>query len=263
MAYREKIYPLGDSIEHELCYAGKYGSKGEKRAPKKKATPEQIKKQNLWIKTNYLRRLIILNFIAYDFFCTLKYPRGTRKPIEEVQNDVKKFIDRLRSPYKRAGVPLKYIYRIEIGKRGGIHIHIILKRLPDGGDKLIQEKWFLGRVNFTNLYDTGGYADLAEYMAKEPPEEMEGQLSLFSEAEKKKLVSYVPSRNLDKPIPEIKEYGHWTMRKILNNAGEIKPTEGFCVDKNSIRQGINPYTGYSYLYYSEYRLGKAPWEDTS
>ena len=258
MAYRKFKYLLGNVIETEIKYSGKYGAKGEKRAPKKKATPEQIKKQNLWAKTNYLRRLIILNFIPYDFFCTLKYPRGTRKPIEEVQNDVKKFIDRLRSPYKRAGIPLKYIYRIEIGKRGGIHVHIILKRLPDKGDKLIQEKWILGRVNFTNMYDTGGYADLAEYMAKPPPEEMEGQLSLFSDAEKKKLVSYVPSRNLDKPVPEVKEYKRRTVHKILMEGP--KATEGFYIDKNSVKQGINPYTGYSYLYYSEYRLGKVPWE---
>ena len=258
MAYRKFKFLLGNVIETEIKYSGKYGAKGEKRAPKKKATPEQIKKQNQWIKVNYLRRLIILNFIPYDFFCTLKYPRGTRKPIEEVHNDVKKFIDRLRSPYKRAGIPLKYIYRIEIGKRGGIHIHIILKRLPDKGDKLVQEKWFLGRVNFTNMYDTGGYADLAEYMAKAPPEEMEGQLSLFSDAEKKKLVSYVPSRNLDKPVPEVKEYKRRTVRKILTEGPE--PTEGFYIDKSSIVQGINPYTGYSYLYYSEYRLNKAPWE---
>ncbi len=257
MAYREKIYQLGDSIEHEIHYAGKHGSKGEKRAPKKKATPEQIKKQNHWIKVNYLRRLIILNFIPYDFLCTLKYPKGTRKPIEEAQSDVKKFIDKLRSPYKRAGVPLKYIYRIEIGRRGGIHIHIIIKRLPDKGDKLIQSKWTAGRVNFTNLYDTGGYADLAEYIAKEPPEEMEGQLSLFSESEKKKLMMYVPSRNLDKPVPVIKEYKRRTAHKIL--AEGPAPAEGFYIDKSSIRQGLNPYTGYSYLYYTEYRLGKVPW----
>lgn len=252
MAYREKKYPLGDTIEHEIHYAGKYGAKGEKRAPKKKATPEQIKKQNRWIKINYLRRLIILNFIPYDLFCTLKYPKGTRKPIEEVYKDVTNFIERLRKPYKRADAPLKYIYRVEIGKRGGIHVHIIIKRLPNNGDKLIQEKWTAGRVNFTNLYDTGGFQDLAEYMAKEPPEEMEGQLKLFSEADKKKLRSYVPSRNLEKPVPEIKEYKRRTVYKLLTEGPE--PAEGFCIDKSSIKQGINPYTGYSYMYYTEYRI---------
>ena len=259
MAYKEKRFDLGDSIEHEIHFAGKYGAKGEKRGPKKKATPEQIKKQNHWIKVNYLRRLIILNFIPYDFLCTLKYPKGTRKPIQEVQDDVKRFIDRLRARYKKAEVPLKYIYRIEIGKRGGIHVHIIIKRLPENGDKLIQEKWTAGRVNFTNLYQAGGFQDLAEYIAKEPPEEMEGQINLFSDSEKKKLMAYVPSRNLVKPVPEEKEYRRRTVQKMIIEGPE--PAKGFYIDKDTMVYGTNPFTGYSYLYYREYRLGKVPWGD--
>ena len=257
MAYRVKKYKLGDVMETEIRFSGKYGGKGEKRASKEKATPEQMKKQNHWKKVNYLRRLILLNFVPYDYLCTLKYPMGTRKSIEDVQRDVKNFIIRLRSVYKRHGTPLKYIYRIEIGKRGGIHIHIIIKRLPEKGDKMLQEKWKEGRVNFTNLYESGGYADLAEYMAKEPPEEMEGQVSLFSDSERKKLYAYSPSRNLDKPVPEIKEYKRRTVQKILAEGPE--PSEGFYIDKSSIVQGLNPFTGYSYLYYTEYRIGKVPW----
>ena len=177
--------------------------------------------------------------------------------MDEVEHDMEKFIDRLRAPYKRAGIKLKYMYRIDIGKRGGIHIHIIIKRLPTDGDKLIQKKWKAGRVNFVHLYDAGGYQDLAEYMAKELPEEIEGQLNLFDEKEKKKLMSYHPSRNLDKPVPEVKEYKRRTVQKLLVE-GPV-PEEGFYIDKNSIRQGINPFTGYSYLYYTEYRLNKEPW----
>ncbi len=257
MAYRKLKYLLGDVIETEIKYSGKYGAKGEKRAPKKKATPEQIKKQNLWAKIKHIRRTILLNFVKHDFWCTLKYKRGTRKPMEEIEHDVELFIDRLRAPYKRAGVMLKYMYRIDIGKRGGIHIHIIIKRVPVDGDKLIQEKWKAGRVNFVHLYEAGGYQDLAEYLAKDLPEEIEGQLSLFDEKDKKKLTRYHASRNLDKPVPEVKEYKRRTVQKILVEGPE--PSEGFYIDKGSIRQGLNPYTGYSYIYYTEYRLGKVPW----
>ena len=42
MAYVVDTYDLGDAIEHEHKFAGEYGAKGEKRAPKKKATPEQM-----------------------------------------------------------------------------------------------------------------------------------------------------------------------------------------------------------------------------
>lgn len=256
--YRVVKYRLGTSIDTEIHYVGKYGRKGEKRAPKKKATPEQMQKQNKWKKEVYLRRLIQLNFVPYDLFCTLKYPAGTRIGAKQVQSEVQRFIKKLRLAYQKQDVPLKYIYRIEIGKRGGIHVHMIINRLPKDGDKVIQEKWIVGRVNFTNLYDQGGYADLAEYMAKEPPEEMEGQISMFEESERKKLRSYNPSRNLKKPEAEVKEYKRRTVRKILEE-GPIAE-EGFYVDKSSIRQGVNPYTGCSYLYYTEHQVKKVPWE---
>lgn len=38
------------------------------------------------------------------------------------------FLQRLRYRYKKLEDVLKYIYRIEIGKRGGIHVHILLNR---------------------------------------------------------------------------------------------------------------------------------------
>ena len=42
------------------------------------------------------------------------------------------------------------------------------------------------------------------------------------------------------------------MREVFNN--DIVPEDGYYIDKNSIRRGINPYTGMSYLYYQEVKL---------
>ena len=39
-------YYLINHIEHEYTYPGRYGARGEKRKKKKKATPEQVAKQN-------------------------------------------------------------------------------------------------------------------------------------------------------------------------------------------------------------------------
>ena len=50
MAHRHDVYRYGKYIEHEIKYNGRYGAKGEKRAPRKKATPEQIQKQNQYNK---------------------------------------------------------------------------------------------------------------------------------------------------------------------------------------------------------------------
>lgn len=254
MAYTRDTWTFPDSIEHEYKYMGKYGAAGEKRAEKRKPTKEQIRKQNQWIREKLMRRLIKANFCPNDLWVTLKYPKGCRKPIGEVKKDLQKFLSRLRYEYKKRGEPLKYIYRIEIGKHGGIHIHILINRTrgkPDT-DVLIQEKWTYGRANFESLYEQGGFQDLACYIVKLPDEEIEEQLSLFPEQDRKELIKYSCSRNLIRPEPVKKTYTHWTMRRILEEGPT--PTKGYYIDKDSIICGINPVTGMSYLYYTEYPL---------
>ena len=61
------------------------------------------------------------------------------------------FLQRLRYRYKKLEDVLKYIYRIEIGKRGGIHVHILLNRTKcsKGTDTLIAECWTFGFVGRT------------------------------------------------------------------------------------------------------------------
>lgn len=256
MAYRVKKFIFGDSNEYEYTYAGNFGAKGEKRTPKLKATPEQIKKQNQWKRMVYIRRIIKWNFKKNDLWCTLKHPRGTRLPLGVVKKEIRKFLERMRKAYKKLGAVFKFIYRFEIGKRGGIHIHILVNRVHDDHptDKLVKECWTYGSVYFADIEDEGGIEGLAEYIVKEPDEEVEKQLSFFPEEDQKKLRNYSCSRNLIRHDPEIKEYAHWTMHRILDIAGEIKPSPGYYVDKSSIRQGINKYTGLSYLYYTEYRI---------
>ena len=70
-------------------------------------------------------------------------------------------------------------------------------------------------------------------------------------------MAYVPSRNLEKPGPEVKEFKRRTVQKMITEGPE--PTKGYFIDKDTLVCGINPYTGYSYLHYREYRLDKVPW----
>ena len=46
MAHIKDVYRFSNSNEYEYKYAGNYGAKGEKRYPKRKASEEQIRKQN-------------------------------------------------------------------------------------------------------------------------------------------------------------------------------------------------------------------------
>lgn len=254
MAYRMYIWDFADSAEYEIKHKGKYGAAGEKRAPKCRPTPEQVEKQNRLLRINRVRRLIKANFKPGDLWITLKYPKGARPGADSVKNEMKKFIARLRRAYKKNGEELRYIYRVELGKRGGVHIHMILNRSdarPDT-DRLVQEQWRAGRINCASLYEQGGYESLAEYLVKELPSEMKGQLSLIPEEDRHTFRTYVPSRNLIKPRPECREYMRRTLRKLFEEGPKAR--KGYYIDKDSITYGVNPYTGMSYYRYTEVRI---------
>ena len=254
MAYWKDVWRFANSIEYEYKFAGNYGARGEPRGKRNKASPEQIKKQNQQNREKKLRRLIKANFLPDDLLCTLKYPRGTRKPISEVEKDVGKFLRYMRREYKKRGESFKFVYRIEIGARGGIHIHILINRSrgkPDT-DILVQSAWKQGRVNFVSIHEQGGYQMLASYIAKLPDKGIERQMSLFPEQDKRKLVRVSSSRNLIRPEPERTEYRRWTVRKLVEEAPV--PTPGYYIDKESVVYGTNPYTGMSYYRYTECRI---------
>jgi hypothetical protein len=249
MAYRVDIWRFRDSTEYEYKYAGRYGAAGESRAKRKKATPEQVRQQNRRNRETRMRRLIKANFRSSDLWITLKYPAGTKKSIEEAANDLKNFLRKLKRRYNRAGHDLKYIYRIEIGKKGGVHVHLIINRV-NGSDLMIQSAWQQGYFNITPMYETGDFKALAEYIVKEPPED--GQMMLLDDTEKKKVTRYSTSRNLIRPVPETKEYKRRTVERLIRNG--IRPSAGYHIDEDSIVTGTNPYTGMSYIYYTEIRI---------
>lgn len=133
---------------------------------------------------------------------------------------------------------------------------MIIPRIRGGdADLLAQEAWKkCGRIHFESIYEYGGYEKLANYIVKQPDEEVEKQLSLFPEEERKELLSYNSSRNLIRPEPERKYYRRWTVKKLTEEGP--KPRPGYYIDKNSIRSGKNKYTGMSYLYYTECRINE-------
>ena len=232
--YWKDMWHFKNSIEYEFKYKGKYGAKGEKRAKRKRATPEQIKIQNQRNREKNVRRLIKANFGENDYWITLKYPKGTRLKIEDVKKHMKKFLDKTRKDYRKRNESFRFMYRMEIGKRGGIHIHILLNRITDA-DLIIKKNWEQGMTDFTLAYEAGGFRRLAEYLVKPPIDgtDPEG-----------KAARYHPSRNLVRPQRERKEYTHWTVRRLIHEGPT--PTPGFYIVPDSIVTGVNPYTGMSY-----------------
>ena len=260
MAYRHDTYKYKNKkiIEHEFKYAGWYGAKGEKRAQRKKATPEQMKKQNQYNREKLVLRKMRNNFKRGDLWITLKLKKGERVSAQEILKIREKFLRQLRGVYKKRGRALKYMCRIEIGERGGIHIHILVNRIKGtpGTAEVISQIWGRltgGRVNYAPVYEEGHFKDLADYLVKKPKEEITGQLTLFGTEEERKIFSeYTCSKNLELPEKETHDYKHWTLRKLVENGPEPKP--GYYIDRDSIRHGKNPYTGMSYYYYTEIRL---------
>lgn len=261
MAHRHDVYQYGPEkkyIEHEYKCAGRYGAKGEKRAPKKKATLEQIKKQNQWNREKKVLRKIRDNFEPGDLWITLKFPRGTRVQVKMLKDVKTKLFRKLRKIYRKRGEVLKYMYRMEIGERGGAHIHVLINRIngSQGTAELTRCIWKEltgGNINFTPLYEEGGFKNLADYLVKPLKVEISGQLTLFGTEEEVKVFSeYNCSRNLKEPEKETHVYKRRTIRKLVENGPQ--PTPGYYIDQDSIRYGVNPFTGMTYYYYTEIKL---------
>lgn len=249
--YWQDKYVLKDSIEYEIKYAGKYGAKGEKRAKKKKATPEIIKKQNQRNRETRMRRTLKLNFDKGDYWVCLKYPKGTRKSVAEFEKDIRNFHSTMRRRFKAHSCEYKYAIRYEIGAKGGMHLHLVLPRIRGADtEQIIEEAWKYGYADFRLL--DGNYEALAAYLVKEPDEDVEKQLSLFPITERKKFVKYSTSRNLIRPKAERKVFKRRTVKKMIVDG--IKPSKGYYVDKDSVFVGINPFTGMSYIHYTERKV---------
>lgn len=250
--YWQDKWVFKDSVEYEIKYAGKYGAKGEKRSKREKATPEVIKRQNQRNREKKMRRLIKANFSEGDLWLTLKYPKGTRKPVHEIKDDLKKYIGTLRRRYKAADSELKFIYRFEIGKQGGIHIHMVVPRIRGADTEvMLQKEWKHGRVNYQNL-DDGDYAELAAYIVKLPDEAVEKQLSFVPVEYRKEFIKISTSRNLIRPEPERKVFKRKTVRKLLQEGPT--PSKGYYIDKKSVVIGVNQYTGMHFIHYTERKV---------
>ena len=254
MAYITDEYHFPNSIEVEHKWAGRYGAKGEKRSPKEKATPEQVKKQNQWNREKTYRRKVKQNFKKGDYWNTLTYPGGTRKTLKEVQKDMSDLLRTMRREYKKLEVPFKWIYRIEIGSQGGIHVHMICNEVRGQPiDLIMQDRWHEitnGFINFKRYEgDEEAANKIGNYISKELTEQQSNKCKELG-LTPKDFTKISCSRNLEKPVHVRKKYSHWTMRKIVD-AQMPQARPGYYIDKQSVYFGVNPFTGLSYCYYTE------------
>lgn len=245
--YIRETWDCGETLEVEEKHTGRYGARGQKREKKKKATPEDIMKQNQWKRVRYLRRLIKWNFTTGDSWITLTYRKDARPSISEMMKQMEKFIRQLRAIYQKHGWTFKYIWRPQIGKRGAVHIHLLVTGASDVGirtETIVRELWEYGVPTEKVVYDLKN-GDLAEYIA-----------TPLQEWEPEELKNYHPSRNLIRKEPEKETIRR---RSLIDEDGRIrepKAPKGYYILPDSVKADINPVTGYAYRHYILVKIKK-------
>lgn len=258
MLYSDNIFSSEIFNEHEIH--SDIDVIVDKRAKKNKPTPLQVSKQNHWNKVKKCRRTIQKNFEPGDLWCTFAYRKGTRKSMREFLRDMTRFQNLLRVEFKKRGHDFKWIRRLEIGKRGGLHAHFIINSIGD--TQVISDAWNKavkesGRVHFEHIDAEDGYNGLAEYICKEPDEEIQGQMSFLIPGDKKKLCSISTSRNLERPEPVKKKISPWKVMRIILSKEELTPTEGYYIEQDTVQVGFNKFTHLPYIRYREKKIAEA------
>lgn len=240
MAYIKEEMRFKNAWEIREYHTARYGAPGQERVKRKKPTPEQMELVNRLNRERVARWKLREHFDVDDYFSLLTYGKQERPPdMEAAKEDFRKFIRAVRREYKKRGVVLKWMRNIEVGTRGGWHVHIILNRIPDT-DIILRAAWGHGKVVSQLLYEKGEFAQLAAYITKTPKTD-----SRLTQSD------YSASRNLPLREPDKKVYRHW---KHWRGIEKIRIPEGFYLDRDSYYEGINRVTGYEYRRYTLLRI---------
>lgn len=246
MATKRVIYEFENVIEVEEYLDGKYGAPGQKRAEKKKATPDEIARVNQWNKEKKARHRLRKYFHVNDYFVTLTYKKDARPPdMKTVKKHFRDFYTYLRKEYRKRGKELRWIRNIECTPTDNWHIHVVLNRITDT-DILVDEAWKQGRVKDKQLlYQKGEFRKLAQYITKNEKSQAkyveDGILD-----HKIKEASYSTSKNMPLPEPKIEKLKRWPKKPKIK--------KGFCMEKDTDFEGINKVTGYPYRHYTLIRI---------
>lgn len=237
MAYKRKIYRLGNAIEVEEYHTGRFGAPGERRRKKEKPTPEQVERINQKNRETRCRRKLRANFDVNDYFTDLTYEKDKRpEDMEKAKADFDRFLRKVRKEYEARGYPCKWIRNIEVGTRNAWHVHLVINRIPDT-DLILRRAWRHGKVYNELLYEKGEFRDLAAYLTKTPKTDP-----------RLKEAHYSASRNLPIPEPEVKIIFRWqtwkpdpTLRKDT--------ARSWYIDRDSFYEGMNKY-GFKFRHYT-------------
>lgn len=214
---RYKVIRAG-SLVREILWTPAFGwDTARARAEKSKtssAARTKINNRTLWQK---LKLLIAANFGPKDLFVTYTYGDDSLPPDRQTARvNIRQHLTQLRLLRRRSGTDLLYIYNIE-GRHGPkrLHHHAIIN--ATGADfEQIRALWPYGMVEFEPIRDYG-YDELAQYMTKEAADGDKPHAAR----------SYVPSRNLQRPIAEPAQWVPGNMGLELPGGARLVNAERF------------------------------------
>ncbi|MCM1183566.1 MAG: hypothetical protein NC337_09345 [Roseburia sp.] len=238
--YFKTVTKAGRTVEVTKSYTKRVGTKI--RGNKNRPTVEEMEKINQLNAERTLRLKINNNFGTDDPFITLTYKKDERPNPEQAKKNIKKLIDRLRVRFNKSGVSLKWVCVTEYQNKA-IHHHLLINHI-EGQDvsKMVRELWKFGRPDFKYLDDTGQYKDLAAYLIKETSKTYKAHDGI-------KKQRYGCSRNLQMPVSETE-----IIKKAMRWLPEPRAAKGYYIDKETVYNGIDPFTGLAYQKYTMVRI---------
>lgn len=143
------------------------------RRRKEYLTPPKIQNLNDKNARRYFILLVKSNFSEGDIHLVLTYKKEKRPvTLEDGEHEVTKFLRRLKTIYKKAGISkVEYIYVTEAGKNGtNVHHHVLLKNVGIDRD-IIENCWTskgLGWADAKRIIESeNGIENLAGYLQKD------------------------------------------------------------------------------------------------
>lgn len=237
--YKQIEYKAGASIEIIKCIpiGCRKGQRQQRQEPVRKKTREEIQQANMRQAARKLARKINANFKPGDWHVTLTYK--DKPTIGEAQDNISKFLDKMRDRYKRRGHQFKYILVTEYKKKR-VHHHIIINHINDGKrttTDFVREAWKgKGSPKFVGLYDNAEYRKLADYFVKETEK-------TFREDDSPVKQRYSCSRNLINP--QVRRRIKTTKSGWAMNP---RPRPGYYIDQDTVYNGTDKL-GYPYQRY--------------
>lgn len=224
MAYMKKVTKTADGriIVLEKYYSWKVRPTScvlkEKRAARRKESPEAMKENNRRILIESAALKIANNFKEGDYYVTFTYDNtnlpATDEKQDRVKKDIRNTITKLKRRFEKAGLKFKYVAipeNLSPDTKGRAHFHILIPAMPALPTNKSRENFFSSLWGKGNVYckEYGGTAEdafrLASYFKKQKKEDSGARIlmshNMAKPVEKKQEIRFAECYSLDINVP--------------------------------------------------------------